>query len=137
MSHPHDPNQADPREAPGLIAEVLTHLSNLVRHEIALAKAELSSSASKAGLGIGLLVAAALISLAALNLLAAASVAGVVALGLGWGWAALIAAGIWFAVAAVLGLWGRSKLSPKSLAPTRTLAELRKDVSTFKEVSNA
>lgn len=137
MTMSHDPQAADPREAPGLIADVLSHLSNLVRHEIALAKAELSNSASKAGLGLGLLVGAALIALAALNLLAAASVAALMAAGLGWGWAALAAAALWLAVAALLALWGRSKLSPKALAPTRTMTELRKDAATLKEVSNA
>lgn len=139
MTRPEDHSETTrpgPEDAPSLLSDLLGHVSNLVRHEIALAKAEISASLGKAGFGIALLGVAALICLAALNLLAAASVAGVMALGLGWGWAALVAAAVWAVVAGVLVLWGRSVLSAKSLAPHRSFASMRKDAHVFKELTD-
>ncbi len=94
----------------GLLSDVSRDLSDLVRQEIALAKAEATQSATRAGKGAGLLGGAAVGGYFVLLFLSIA---------LWWGlgsatgrtWSAVIVAVIWAVVAAVLGLVGKKQLS--------------------------
>src|SRR5690606_10489818 len=99
-----------------LFGEVSKDLSQLVRQEIALAKAETADSAKKAGKGAGMFGGAAW---AAHFLLLFASLALWWALGAmigdgddnpALGWAALIVAVIWGIVAAVLAMQGKKQM---------------------------
>src|SRR5690606_40802299 len=98
-----------------LFADVLTHLSNLIRGEVALARAEMSEKLSTAGTAIGLLIAGIVVALTALNVLAAALVAAITEAGIAGVWAALIV-GVGFAVIAfALCYKGMSDLRPINL----------------------
>jgi hypothetical protein len=101
-----------PQERPsigGLLGEVSKDLSDLVRQEIALAKAEATESATRVGKGAGLLGGAGVAGHFVLLFLSIA---------LWWGignstgrvWAALILAAIWAAVTSVLALVGRGQI---------------------------
>jgi uncharacterized membrane protein YqjE len=116
-----------------LLGSTLEHFSNLVRGEVDLARAELREGMSKSMTAVGLLVGALVLALVALNVLAAALTAALAETGLGAGWAALIVGGVLLIVSLILASKGRNDLKPESLAPTRTLANVRRDAQTITE----
>lgn len=133
----HDPAATDPvtalKGAPGLLNEVLTHVSNLVRKEVDLARTEVSENVTRAGVAIGLLVGAIVVALVALNVLAAALAAALTNLGIDAGWAALIVGGGLAIIALIMVSKGLKDLKLSSIAPTRTAKNVRRDAETVKE----
>lgn len=129
-------DQLPPRPAGALLSDAIQALSDLVRGEIALAKAEMTDKLRQAGAGIGLVVAGAVVGVVALNTLAGAAVAGLVAQGIAPGWAALIVAVVAGLLALVLIGVGRRALSPENLMPRRTARNVRRDATTVKETLN-
>ncbi|ARU00286.1 phage holin family protein [Yoonia vestfoldensis] len=124
------------KTAGAILNEAMTRVSNLVRGEIDLARAELNENVRGAGTAIGMIVAAAVVALTALNVLTAALVAALAELGIPGGWSALIV-GVALALIAYLMLQkGKSDLQLASLAPTRTAANVKRDAQTVKESYN-
>ncbi len=119
-----------------LISDAMTHVSTLVRKEVDLARAEVNENLKRAGLAIGLLVGALLIALTALNVLSAALVAAVTELGVEAGWAALIVGAAFALCALLMARKGVSDLQLSSLAPTRTVENVKRDARTLKETYN-
>jgi hypothetical protein len=139
------PGGVDPATAPGpqnhrapeagqqsvgeLLSVVSQDLSTLMRQEVELAKAEIKTEVAKVGKGAGLLGGAGLGGFMVILFLSIA---------LWWGlanvmdeaWAALITAGVWAVIAAVLALTGRSTLKSVNPKPERT-------VETVKQVPDA
>ena len=114
--------------SPGeLAAEVAKDMSTLVRQEVALAKAELQEEAKTAGTAFGAFGGA---GFAGYFVLVFLSLAMMWALGskMALGWAALIVAGVWAVVAAVLALLGRRKLKAFNPKPERTIETVKEDV---------
>lgn len=126
-------DQSTKTSSGALFSDVLTHLSNLVRGEVDLARAEVSESVQSAATAISLLVGGVVIALTALNVLAAAVVAGLTEAGIAGGWAALIVGGFLAVVAFALCYKGMNDLRPASLAPTRTARNLRRDAAVVRE----
>ncbi|CUH38952.1 hypothetical protein JSE7799_01671 [Jannaschia seosinensis] len=129
----NDVRPATARDTTGLIGDALTHVSNLVRSEVDLARAEVSENVKRAGVAIGLLVAAMVVALVALNVLAAALTAAIAELGLDAGWAALIVGGGLALIALIMVMKGMKDLKLSSLAPTRTAKNVRRDADVVKE----
>jgi hypothetical protein len=102
-----------------LIAEITQDLSDLVRQEAELAKAEIRQSASRTGKGAGMLGGAGLAGYLVLLFLSIALWWG---LGneIGRGWSALVVALLWAVVAAVLAMVGRKKLKEVRGIPRTT-----------------
>jgi len=104
-----------------LFGEVTKDLSTLVRQEVALAKAEIRQDATRAGKGAGMLGGAGLAGYMVLLFLSLALMFALAA-AMPTGWAALIVAGIWAVVGAVLALVGKKQLQriqgPKQTAET-------------------
>lgn len=117
----------------GLVGDVLTHVSNLVRKEFDLARAEISENVTRAGVAVGLLAGALIVALVALNVLAAALTAAIAELGIEPGWAALIVGGLLAIIAFAMVSKGISDLKLTSLAPTRTAKNVRRDAEAVKE----
>lgn len=116
---------ADERPSLGdLIGAVTQDLSQLVRDEVELAKAELTQSAKRAGTGSGLLAGAGVAGHFVLLFL---SIALWWALShpLGHSWSALVVAVIWGVIAAVLAMRGRAELRRIKGAP-RTAQTVKK-----------
>lgn len=111
-----------------LLGEVSSDLSELVRQELALAKAEATQTASRAGKGVGMLGAAALAGFFVLLFL---SLAGWWALGnvIGRSWSALVIMLVWAIIAAVLAVMGRTALTAVKGLPRTT--------DTVKRIPNA
>lgn len=99
-----------------LLGEVTRDLSELMRQEINLAKAELKESGARAGKGAGMLGGAGYAALMAILFL---SIALWWALGdlVGRGWSGVIVGVLWGAIAAVLFVLGRSQLKKIQGAP--------------------
>jgi hypothetical protein len=102
-----------------LFGEVSNDLSELVRQELALAKAEATQTATRAGKGVGMFAGAALGGYFVLLFL---SVAGWWALGdvIGRAWSALVIVLIWAIIAAVLAIMGRAAFAAAKGLPQTT-----------------
>lgn len=92
-----------------LVGEVSRDLSNLMRQEVELAKAELKQSAKRAGKGAGMLGGAGYSGAMAVLFLSIAAWWGLGFL-INNAWSALVIAVIWGIVALILALVGRKKL---------------------------
>ncbi len=115
---PDDPDAPAPSLGE-LFGEISTDLSELVRQELALAKAEATQTATRAGKGVGMLVGAALSGYFVLLFL---SVAGWWGLGnvIGRAWSALVVVLVWAIIAAVLAMMGRNFLAAVKGLPRTT-----------------
>ncbi len=111
-----------------LLSEVSQDLTTLLRQEVDLAKAEIRQSVTRAGKGAGMFAGA---GLAGHMVLLFVSVGGWWGLGdsIGHGWSALVVAGVWLIIAAVLSLRGRSEMKAIKGAP--------QTADTVKKIPNA
>lgn len=112
-------SQADDRSIGELLGAVSSDLTTLLRQEVELAKAEVRQSATSAGKGAGLLAGAGVAGHMGLVFISLSACFGI-AHWVGLGWAALIIAGVWAIIAAVLGAQGRSNLKKVQGLPRTT-----------------
>lgn len=114
-----------------LVADATHDVQGIVRSEIALAKAEVSSGAKVMGKGAGLLGGAAFVGLLGLIFLFH-TIAQVIAVWLpvwaGYGITTLLL----FIVAGVLGLLGKNALAKARPQPKRAIAEAQQTIATLK-----
>ncbi|MCB5178215.1 phage holin family protein [Streptomyces antimicrobicus] len=122
------PAQGDAREPSigDLIGDIGSDLSQLVRDEIELAKAEIKQEASKAGKAVGMLGGAGYAGHLAL-LLGSLTVVFALAHVMDVAWAALIVTAVWAVVGAVLYATGRKRLRTVNLKPEQTVETLKED----------
>jgi Putative Actinobacterial Holin-X, holin superfamily III len=102
-----------------LLGEISTDLSDLMRQELALAKAEATQTATRARKGVGMFAGAALGGYFVLLFL---SIAGWWALGsvIGRGWSALVIMLIWLVITVVLAVMGRTAFASAKGLPRTT-----------------
>lgn len=116
----------DDRPVGELVGELATQTSMLVRQELELAKLELAAKGRSAGLGAGMFGGAGIFALLGLGALTACAILGLAQAVTAW-LAALIVAVVWFAVAGVLALAGRSKAQEATPPVPRQAIETTKD----------
>ena len=119
------------------LADLARQLSNqtteLVRHEVELAKAELRVKGKRAGKGAGMFGGAGALGLYALGALTAAIIAGIAEVLPVWA-AALIVAAVYGAVAGILALRGRSQVQKATPpVPEQTVQSVKEDVRYTKQ----
>ena len=102
-------------------------IGDLVRGEIALAKAEIQDNVTRLGTGAGLLGGAGVVGLFALEFVLLAIMFAIVAAGVREWIAALIVAVLLGVVAAVLALNGKKRVSGASVVPTEAIEHLKND----------
>jgi uncharacterized membrane protein YqjE len=126
--HPTAPRAAasDDQSIGDLISEISTDLSQLVRDEIELAKAEIKQESTKAGKAFGMLGGAGYAGHFVL-LLGSLTVIFALANVMDIAWAALIVTAVWAVVAAVLYTTGRKRLRTVNLKPEQTVESLKED----------
>ena len=111
-----------------LVKDLSREVSQLVREEIALAKAEMTQKGKTAGRGAGMLSGAAVLALAAVG---GSMATLILLLGLvmpAW-LAALIATAVYGAAGAVLALRGKERISDAvPPAPEQTIESVKEDV---------
>jgi multisubunit Na+/H+ antiporter MnhC subunit len=124
----HDVSELTEESTTDLIRRASEQLSTLVRHELDLARAEMTEKAKRAGIGVGMFGAAGALAFYGVG-------AALVCIGLALAlvlpdWlSALIVAVFLFAVAAVLALFGRSQLKRAvPPIPTEAVQSTREDV---------
>ena len=111
-----------------LVKDLSREVSELVRQEIALARAEMMQKGRKAGRGAGMLSGAAVLALAAVGGSMATLILVLDLVMPAW-LAALIVTAAYAAVAAVLGLRGKEEISEAGPpAPERTVESVKEDV---------
>ncbi|MEW2135753.1 phage holin family protein [Streptomyces sp. NPDC005409] len=109
-----------------LIGEIGSDLSQLVRDEIELAKAEIKQESSKAGKAVGMLGGAGYAGHLVL-LLGSLTVIFALSHVMDPAWAALIVTAVWAVVGAVLYTTGRKRLRTVNLKPEQTVETLKED----------
>jgi len=123
----------DPRSLGQLVADLSEQATRLVRAEIDLAKAEVTSKAKDLGLGAGLLAGAAVLGLYAFGALIATAIIAL-AIALPAWLAALIVTVVLLAVAGVLAMIGLKHVKKGAPpVPERALENLQDDVETLKK----
>jgi Putative Actinobacterial Holin-X, holin superfamily III len=111
-----------------LVKELSREVSELVRQELALARAEMMEKGKKAGRGAGMLSGAAVLALAAVGGSMATLILLLDLVMPAW-LAALIVTAAYAAVAAVLGLRGKEEISEAGPpTPERTVDSVKEDV---------
>lgn len=113
-----------------LVAEASSHLSTLVRAEIALAKSELRFSAKAAGVGAALLAVAAFLLVLAVVMVSISAAYALAYVMPTW-LAFLVVFTVYAVIAAVLALLGMKRLKKVS-APERTIETTKDTVSTLR-----
>ena len=119
------------------LADLATQLSNqtteLVRHEVELAKAELRVKGKRAGIGAGMFGGAGALGVYALGALTAAIIAGIAEALPVWA-SALIVAALYGAVAGILALRGKKKVQQATPPlPAETVQSVKEDVRYTKQ----
>ena len=116
-----------------LITRLSSQVSELVRGEIALAKAELTQKGKRAGIGAGLAGAAGVLALYGVGALITTVIAALALVLPVWA-AALIVAVVIFIVAGVLGLLGKNQIQRAAPpVPESTVESVKRDVATVSE----
>jgi hypothetical protein len=115
-----------------LFTDLTQSTADLVRQEVALAKAEASEKVSQIGSAVASLAVGGLLAFAGLLILLQALVVGLAEFMPGW-LASLIVGGVAALIGLGLLLAGRSALRAQSLAPRRTAESLRRDRDMVRE----
>jgi hypothetical protein len=126
----HHPEPEQLRQLPvgELVKQLAEETSTLVRQEIELARAEMTTKAKRASIGLGELGGAGIVALYALGALTACVIAALALAVPVWA-AALIVAVIYGVIAGVLGQIGRRQLGHGlPLTPERTGQTIKEDV---------
>ncbi len=122
--------------AASLMGDVIFGISQLVKGEFALMRAEAQNSLHDATSAIVKLVVAAVLGIVALNLLAAAIVAALVAGGLSPPWASAAVGLVLLLIAFAMTRLALPLLAASNLVPKRSFANLRQDAEVLKSMVN-
>jgi MFS family permease len=121
------------RSLADLARQMSLQTTELVRHEVELAKAELRVKGKRAGIGAGMFGGAGAIGLYALGALTAAIIAGIAEVLPVWA-SALIVAALYGAIAGILALRGKKKVQQATPPlPEETVRSVKEDVRYTKQ----
>lgn len=115
-----------------LVSDVSTDLTQIVRGEVELAKAEIKADLQHAGKGAGMFAGAGVFAAYGFGLLLL-GLAGVIAIWLSWWAGLLIVAAVLFIVAAVLALIGKKAMSKVKGKPEKTIGNAQQTVEVLKQ----
>jgi len=125
---PDAPREAD-RPIPVLLRELGDEIATLVRQEIELAKVEIAEKAKPAVVSVGMFGGTALFALGAFGALTAFFILALAEAGLDGWLAALIVTIVYGAIAGVLALRGREKVSEATPpVPEQTMETIKEDI---------
>lgn len=115
---------------------ILGNVSNLVRNETDLARAEIGESLNKAGASIAAMAVAVLLAITGLNVLAAFLVTMAIGMGLPPHLATVVVGAGLLGLALIVFMSAKSALNQIGFVPTRTARNLSRDVAAFKDSFN-
>lgn len=128
------PSNTTPEDRPvgELVGDLASQTSALVRKELELAKVELTQKGKAAGAGAGMFGGAGISALYGLGALTACAILALAQAIEGWV-AALVVAVVWFAIAGVLALAGKSKAQKATPPlPEQAIETTKDDVAVTK-----
>ncbi len=128
-TEPKPPSEASVSE---LMTQLASQTSRLLRDEMRLAQREFVESAKHAGVGAGLISVAGILALFGLGSVVTAAIAALSLVFPVWA-AALIVAGILFALAAGAGLVSKKQLDQASPNPDMTIANVKQDLDEVRD----
>ena len=135
-SHSAQPGQPDPSSDPttgALVSRLSEDVSRLIRDELRLAQAEMTTKAKHAGIGIGLFGTAGMIAFYAGGVLIATAILALALVLDAW-LAALIVGVVLLAAAGIAALFGKKQVDQATPAiPTETVASVQRDVDAVKK----
>lgn len=114
-----------------LVAQASQDMTEILRAEVALAKAEIKDDVKYGAMAGGLFGAAAYIVMLATVLLSIAAGYGIAAIGLAPGWAFLILGVVYLLLAGLLAFIGRSRIS-KMGPPERAIRSAKETIAAVK-----
>ena len=128
-----DPQATQDRSLSDLSRQLSLQTTELVRHEVELAKAELRLKGKRAGMGAGMFGGAGALGVYALGALTAAIIAGIAEALPVWA-SALIVAALYGAIAGILALRGKKKVQQATPPlPEETVQSVKEDVRYTKQ----
>ena len=125
-----------PKSTGEMMSDILSNVSNLVRNEVDLARAEMAASLNKAVVAVASMAGALVLAIAGLNVLAAALVALAIRAGLTPAWATVVVGLGLLIIAAAIFLSAKSALTQIGFVPTRAARGIGRDAATIKEAYN-
>jgi hypothetical protein len=120
------------RSVPAILSDLFTQLTDLVRNEGRLARAEMSEKASQITSGLTTTIVGAVLLIPALVILLEAAVAAVERGGIQSPWASLIVGGAALLLGFILLMVGLSRLKPEKLMPNRTIRQIQENAAIIK-----
>ncbi|MGW7440869.1 phage holin family protein [Streptomyces sp. NPDC054849] len=132
------PNHGSPEESVGdLVSRASQQISELVREEMQLARAEMTQKGKRFGVGGGLFGGAGLVGILAAQALLGAVIAALALLLLPVWASALIIAALLAAVAAVMAAAGKKQVAKAGTpAPEQAIDSVKADVAEIKEAAH-
>ena len=118
---------SDIRPIPELFTDLVGQVTNLVRKEGQLARAEISEKVTRALTGMAMILLGAMLLIPALTVLLQAAVMGLINTGTDPTIATLLVGGVALLVGLVLGLVGWSWIKPTAMVPDKTIDQLKRD----------
>lgn len=128
--------QDTPKSAAEMMIDVAGNISNLIRSEVNLARAEMVASLKSAVSGIVMMLVALALVITGVNVLSAAVVAALIAAGLSPLWATVLTGVLFLVLAGVLVMAGMSAIKSVGLVPRRMASNLQRDVKAATEAYN-
>jgi uncharacterized membrane protein YqjE len=120
------------RPTADLVKELAEQATHLIRSEVELAKAELAVKGREAGIGAGMFGGAGIFAVLGLGALTAAAIAALATAVPTWA-AALIVAAVYFAIAGIAALMGKSRVQHATPpVPEEALHSAKTDVEVTK-----
>ncbi len=127
MTAPERPTTSE--ESPSSLSQLASDIVTLVRHELELAKTELSEKIKSAGIGAGMLSASAVTALLTLGSLTAFLMVVLWLVMPLWA-AVLLVTLLWGGITAALALLGKRKVEDAApFVPEQTIENVKEDVS--------
>lgn len=124
------------RTAAEMMVDVAGNISNLVRSEVTLAKAELVASIKDAVSAIAMIMVALVLAITGVNVLSAAVVAAFIAAGLSPLWATVITGVLFLVVAGLIVMAAVAAMKRIGFVPRRVAASIQRDVKAATEAYN-
>lgn len=121
------------RSFPELFSSAIAQVGRLVRDEIQLARAEISTNISRAAIGLAMMAAGGVLTIAALVLVLLALAAWLETLGFSTPVADLMAGVVGMVISGALAWAGLARLKPENITPKRTMEQLQRDAAAVKE----
>ena len=127
---------SDARSIGQLVSDVSTDLSQIMRGELELAKAEIKQDVQHAGKGAGMLAGAAVVALYGVGILLL-GLAAVLAIWLPVWASLLIVAAVLLVVAGVLAMIGKKQVTQVKGKPEKAITQAQETVATLKQAPAA